>query len=92
MAREAAQSQEGHLIYSVAKITRPKQGDLPSVMERMKRVYQHLSMGQPLVFRGGSWRLQEPVAATLVLRPFLDLCSRYSIPAEPCKTDLITTP
>ena len=33
----------GHIIYSVAKITRPKQGDLPPVMERMKRVYQHLS-------------------------------------------------
>ncbi|MGA2035693.1 MAG: radical SAM protein [Thermoguttaceae bacterium] len=82
----------GHIIYSAAKITRPKQGTLPPVMERMKRVYQHLSAGQPLVFHGGSWRLPENAAAALVLRPFLDLCGRYSIPAKPCKTNLITTP
>ena len=61
-------------------------------MERMKRVYQHLSMGQPLVLRGGSWRLSESVAAEFVLRPFLELCSRLSITAKPCKTNLVTTP
>jgi DNA repair photolyase len=81
-----------HIIYSVAKITRPKQGDLPPVMERMKRVYQHLSAGQSLVFHGGSWRLPESVAAVLVLGPFLELCSRHSIPVRPCKTNLIATP
>ena len=81
-----------HVIYSVAKITRRKQGDLPLLMERMKRVYQHLSMAQPLVFRGGSWRLPEGVAAEFVLRPFLDSCSRLSITAKPCKTNLVTTP
>ena len=81
-----------HIIYSVAKITRRKQGDLPPVMEKMKRVYQHLSAGQLLVFHGGSWRLPESVVAELVLRPFLELCSRHSIPAKPCKTNLITTP
>jgi len=89
LSRELA---AGHIIYSVAKITRPKQGSLPSVMERMKRVYQHLSAGQSLVFHGGSWRLPECVATTLVVRPFLELCRRYSIPAKPCKTNLITTP
>ena len=43
-------------------------------------------------FHGGSWRLPENVAAELVLRPFVELCGRYSIPAKPCKTNLITTP
>ena len=81
-----------HIIYSVAKITRRKQGDLPPVMEQMKRAYQYLSMGQPLVYRGGSWRLPQNVATELVLGPFLDLCSRHSIPAKPCKANLITTP
>ena len=81
-----------HIIYSVAKITRRKQGGLPPVMERMKRVYQHLSVEQPLVFCGGSWRLPEKIATELVLSPFLELCSRVSIPAKPCKTNLITTP
>jgi hypothetical protein len=82
----------GHIIYSVAKITRRKQGDLPPVMERMKRVYQHLSAGQPLVFHGGSWRLPESIAAALIFRPFLELCGRHSIPAKPCKTNLVATP
>jgi DNA repair photolyase len=81
-----------HIVYSAAKITRPKQRDLPPVMAKMKRVYQHLSAGQPLVFHGGSWRLPESVVAELVLRPFLELCSRHCIPAKPCKTNLITTP
>lgn len=82
----------GHIIYSVAKITRPKRGALPPVMERMKRVYGYLSAGTPLVFRGGSWRLPEDIAAEFVLRPFAELCRRYSIPAKPCKTNLIATP
>ena len=81
-----------HIIYSVAKITRPQRGNLPPVMEQMKRVYQHLSVGQPLVFHGGSWRLPESVAVELVLKPFLDLCDRHSLPAKPCKVNLITTP
>jgi DNA repair photolyase len=82
----------GHIIYSVAKITRPKQGALPPVMERMKRVYGHLSSGKPLTFHGGSWRLPESAANEHVIRPFLELCGRYAIPVKPCKTNLITTP
>ena len=81
-----------HIIYSVAKITRPQRGSLAPVMERMKRVYQHLSAGRPLVFHGGSWRLPESVGTEHVLRPFLELCSRHSLPAKPCKVNLITTP
>jgi hypothetical protein len=81
-----------HIIYSVAKITRPQRGNLPPVMEQMKRVYQHLAAGHPLVFHGDSWRLPESVAAELVLKPFLDLCNRHSILAKPCKTNLISTP
>jgi len=81
-----------HIVYSVAKITRPKQGALPPVMERMKRVYQHLAGEQPLAFHGGSWRLPESAATPLVIKPFLELCRRYSMSAKPCKTNLITTP
>ena len=73
-------------------IARRKQGDLPPVMERVNRVYQYLTMAQPLAFHGGSWRLSESVAAALALSPFLELCRRYSISAKPCKTNLIATP
>ncbi len=80
-----------HIIYSVAKITRPQRGSLPPVMERMKRVYQHLAAGQPLVFRGGSWRLPESVVGDHILSPFMDLCERHSVSAKACKTNLVTT-
>lgn len=80
------------VIYSAAKITRRKLGGLPPVMERMKRVYQHLAADQPLIFHGGSWRLPPKAAAELVVAPFLELCRRHAIPAKACKTSLITTP
>ena len=80
-----------YIIYSVAKITRPQRGSLPPVMERMKRVYQHLAAGQSLVFRGGSWRLPESVAEEHILSPFLDLCERHSVSAKACKINLVTT-
>lgn len=80
------------IIYSVAKITRPQQGSLPPVMEQMKRVYQHLSPRQSLIFHGGSWRLPENVAKKMIVGPFLELCDRYSIPAKACKVNLIATP
>jgi DNA repair photolyase len=81
-----------HVIYSAAKITRRKQGDLPPVMERIRQVYRHLSAGRPLEFHGGSWRLPEGVATAVVIAPFLELCRRYAMPAKPCKTNLIATP
>lgn len=88
----AGELRVGHIVYSVAKITRPKCGALPPVMERMKRVYQHLSARQPLRFHGGSWRLPEAVAEDCVVAPFLELCRRHAIMAKACKANLITTP
>ncbi len=81
-----------HLVYSIAKITRPRFDKLPPVMEKMKRVYEHLSQEQPLVCRGGSWRLSADVAGPLVIEPFLELCRGYSIKAKMCKANLISTP
>ena len=81
-----------HLIYSVAKITRPRCGTLPSVMEKMKRVYEYLAQEHPLVCRGGSWRLPANVATPLVVEPFLTLCQQHSIEAKMCKANLVSTP
>jgi len=80
------------VIYSVAKITRPQQGGLPPVMERMRRAYQHLDDGRRLTFRGSSWRLPDHVANERVVAPLLELCSRCSMPAKACKASLLTTP
>ena len=81
-----------HLVYSVAKITRPKFGPLLPVMAQMKQVYEHLSSDKPLVCRGGSWRLPDDVAQRLVVKPFLDLCRQQSIIAKMCKENLLSTP
>jgi DNA repair photolyase len=81
----------GPIIYSVAKITRPKTGSLSPAMARMKRVYEHLA-GRSLVFHGGSWRLPPQIAGQLVIGPFSDLCRLYSVFATPCKANLISTP
>ncbi len=81
-----------HLVYSIAKITRPRFGELPPVMEKMKRVYEYLSQEQPLACRGGSWRLPANVAGPLVVEPFMNICRDYSIEAKMCKVNLISTP
>jgi DNA repair photolyase len=80
------------IIYSVAKITRPQQGGLSPVMQRMKQVYQHFSAEERLAFRGGSWRLGENVAKEQIVGPFLEICQRYAMPAKACKANLIATP
>jgi DNA repair photolyase len=79
------------IIYSVAKITKPRTGQLSEVMQKMKCVYEHLAE-KPLVFHGGSWRLPDIIAKQLVLEPFLDLCHQYAIAAKACKANLISTP
>lgn len=81
-----------HLVYSIAKITRPRFGSLQPIMEKMKRLYEYLAREQPLVCRGGSWRLPANVAGPLVVEPFLNLCRDYSIEAKMCKANLISTP
>jgi DNA repair photolyase len=81
-----------HVVYSMAKITRPRQGPLPAVMEKMKQVYRHLASPERPVFRGGSWRLPDRVAADRVVGTFLELCRRHGIRAKTCKANLISTP
>ena len=82
----------GGVIYSVAKITRPRQGHLSTVMEKMKKVYEYSAQNQTLVFRGGSWRLPDTIAKELVINPFLNLCHQHAFDAKACMINLISTP
>jgi DNA repair photolyase len=82
----------GKIIYSVAKITLPRDGRLSAVMTRMKAVYDYLASKGLLVFRGGSWRLPESTAAEFVIAPFVALCQTYAMTAQTCKANLISTP
>jgi hypothetical protein len=59
-----------YVVYSMAKIALPRQGKLPPVMERMKRVYEHLSPAEPLPFRGGAWRLPATSPRGMSFVPF----------------------
>lgn len=81
-----------HIVFSVAKITRRRRGGLSPLMEKMKRVYEHLASDEGLVFRGGSWRLPNSVAKELVVKPFLDICRKHAIHAKACKDNLVSTP
>ena len=81
-----------HLVYSIVKITRPRDGSLPPIMEKMKQVYEYLSPDQSLVFRGGSWRLPVDVGTQLVAKPFLAVCRQNAIEAKSCKANLVSTP
>ena len=92
LTRFAREVDVTHLVYSIAKITRPRLGPLSPVMEKMKQVYEHLSSGQSLVFRGGSWRLPHDIAGRLVSKPFIEICRRHGVEVKMCKTNLISTP
>ena len=87
----AAEIGAEHVVYSVAKITRPRAKPLPESMHALKRVYERLAAPEKLVFRGGSWRLPHPVAQAHVVDPFLALCRRHDLPAKFCMQNLIET-
>ena len=80
------------IIWSPLKITNPRTGELTLLMQKFKRVYNHLAQDQPLDFRGGSWRLPREVSQPVILAPFLQLCQEAGIPTKNCKENLTTTP
>jgi hypothetical protein len=81
----------GHVVYSPAKIVQPRTRPLSPVMQTMRSVYERVAALEPLIFRGGSWRLP-PAAQSAVTAPLLDLCQRHGVAAKCCKQNLIETP
>lgn len=80
-----------HVVYSAAKLVRPRRGAPAPAVAALKMVYEAIcSPGKP-VWRGGSWRLIEPVARQ-VTEPFLQLCRRHGVEAKHCMADLLSTP
>jgi hypothetical protein len=79
------------IIYSTAKITKPRLGGLSEAMQKMKQVYHHLAYPHSLIFRAGTWRLPGEVAAQNVVAPFLALCRAAEIPALHCMANLLAT-
>ena len=81
-----------HIVYSPAKIVRPRGRSLSGPMRSLKAAYQALAEPEKLVWRGGSWRLPQDIAEIRVLRPFLETCKRQGVMAKYCKQNLIETP
>jgi len=64
---------------------------LPKLMEQVRQVYECLAGELPLIFRGGSWRLPDPVASQQVVAPFLNLADEFGLTGMMCKENLLST-
>ena len=81
-----------HVGYPPAKIVRPRWQPLPAARNNLLQVYRALAAPRKPVWRGGSWRLPNPVADRLVTGPFFELCRAAGIPAKFCMQNLLDTP
>jgi DNA repair photolyase len=89
LARELAVR---HVVYSPAKIVRPRGRKLSPTMQALRKVYEACARPERPVFHGGSWRLPPTVAQDYVVRPFLEICRRHGVVTKHCKHSLIGTP
>jgi DNA repair photolyase len=81
-----------HVVYSPAKIVKPRGRKLCPRMQALKKAYECMAAPQPLVWRGGSWRLPGDLAKELIVKPCRDICAKGGMPAKYCKQSLIETP
>jgi DNA repair photolyase len=81
-----------HVVYSAAKIVRPRTRPLGPAMTAMREVYRALAAPGRPVWRGGSWRLPQPLIDEHVVGPLLDICRRQGVEAKHCMADLLSTP
>jgi DNA repair photolyase len=80
-----------HIVYSPAKIVLTRGHGLEPAMAGLRRVYERLAAPDKLLWRGLSWRLPWSVSDRLLVRPLLDLCHRWGVPAKFCRQNLIET-
>jgi DNA repair photolyase len=80
-----------HIVYSPAKIVKPRGRKLCPKMQALKQAYECMATSRQLVWRGGSWRLPDDLAKEQTVKPFLDICAGAGMPAKFCKQNLIET-
>ena len=88
----AAEIKALHIVYSVAKIVKPRSKPMSPTMRKLKSVYEYIAQPDRLVFRGGSWRLPTEVAQHQIIAPFLNICQKHGVKALFCKQNLLSTP
>lgn len=81
-----------HVVYSPARIVRPRWQPMPAAMNHLLQVYRAFSAPEKPEWRGGSWRLPGPVAERLVTGPFRELCRAAGLPTKFCMKSLLDTP
>jgi hypothetical protein len=92
MIRLAAGVGARHVVYSPAKICKPRGHKLSGPMQAIKRAYEAMAAPGKLDFHGGSWRLPWPVAKAQIVKPFLQICGSRGVSVKHCKQNLIETP
>ena len=81
-----------HVVYSPAKIVKPRGRRLCPKMQAVKRAYECMAAPGRLygMVEAGdcrtNWRRER------IVRPFLDICAAAGMPAKYCKQNLIETP
>ncbi len=80
------------VVYSTAKIVRPRGRALSATMCGMREVYRSMASPRKLAFSGGAWRLPADVADSRIVTPFLEICRDQGVPASHCKHNLLGTP
>lgn len=78
-----------HIVYSPAKVVKPRGSSLSPTMAAMRDLYAALSAPSKPEWRGGSWRLPREIADKYVVEPFLQICRRRGVSAKFCMTDLL---
>ena len=79
------------VVYSPAKIVRPRMRPMSRMMRSMRSLYEYVAAPERLIFRGSSWRLP-PQRQSAVTGPLLDLCRKHGVPAKCCMQNLTETP
>jgi DNA repair photolyase len=80
-----------HVVFSPAKIVRPRRGRLHPLMQAWRQVYVEMSAPKKPVWRSFSWRLPAPIAEQHVTGPFLAICQKYGVEAKFCMKNLVET-
>lgn len=78
-----------HVVYSAAKVVRPRVGGMPPALVALKEVYARLAAPERLERSGGSWRLPREVIEREITGPFKRLCGEAGVRAMFCMESLL---
>ncbi|MCB1128064.1 MAG: hypothetical protein KDM81_16345, partial [Verrucomicrobiae bacterium] len=70
-----------HVVYSAAKVVKPRFGGLPPAMVALRDLYRRLAEPKRLEWSGGSWRLPRETIEREITGPFKNLCGKAGVRA-----------